>query len=339
MTRSEALKWNAGPVLMVLACFGMLVLSISFIGAQPGEVFRELVTGSFGSPAAIRNTLREMTPLLLAGLAVFIALRAGLFNIGAEGQFLMGAMTATWVALSLPGIWGVALGAVAGALAGALWAMPAGLIRAFRGGSEVISTIMLNNIANLVTRAIVNGPLKDPEQQAATSAVLPEGSRIPWLLELPPFRVSLALFVAVVLVVVFALWLSRTVAGYELKAAGANPQAAEVAGVDVRKTMVRAMSWSGAAAGLAGAFQALAFEYRFYAGFSPGYGFDAIGVALLAGGSAWGLLPSALLFGALSQGTTAVQILGVPKGISGVLVGMLIIAFAVVKYRKRRSHG
>lgn len=169
--------------------------------------------------------------------------------------------------------------------------------------------------------------------------MLPEGSRIPWLLELPPFRVSLALFVAVVLVVVFALWLSRTVAGYELKAAGANPQAAEVAGVDVRKTMVSAMSWSGAAAGLAGAFQALAFEYRFYAGFSPGYGFDAIGVALLAGGSAWGLLPSALLFGALSQGTTAVQILGVPKGISGVLVGMLIIAFAVVKYRKRRSHG
>ncbi len=293
-----------------------------------------------GSPAAWRETFRETTPLLISGLAVFVALRGGLFNIGAEGQFMLGAMGAAWAGLALrawPGWLAVLAAALVGACAGGLWALPAGLIKGLKGGHEVISTIMLNNIAIFLAQAMVAGPMKDPNQGSPTSASLPDSHVLPFLVNAMPFRLSWALPIGIALVLAFAWWLRRTVAGYELEAVGENSVAARVAGVDVPKTVILTMSASGAIAGLAGAFQVLAFEHRFYAGFSAGYGFDSLGVALLAGGSTLALIPSALAFGVLTQGSNV--LLGVPKGITGVLLGLLIIAFAAFRYRARRVHG
>ncbi|MCX7800064.1 MAG: ABC transporter permease [Fimbriimonadales bacterium] len=320
----------AAALLLVLGAFALS-------GVPPREALRELAVGAFGSKGAWAGTLRETTPLLIAGLSVFVALRAGLFNIGVEGQLVVGAMASVAVCLAMSGPAGVLLGTLAGVAAGALWALPAALIKAYRNGHEVITTIMLNGVANYLSTALVAGPLKDPAQQSPTTRLLDAGTRIPDLYASPPFRVSLGLVVGLVLVAATAWWLRRTVAGFELRATGANPKAARFAGVNTRRVTLGALVASGAIGGLAGAVQALAYEGRFYAGFSPGYGFDSLGVAILAGASPFGLVPSALAFGALAKGSTSIQILGVPKGLSYVILGLLIVVFAVVRYRREAA--
>jgi general nucleoside transport system permease protein len=326
-------------ILLIAGGLAVVVALLMSTGVVPMEAVRGLIQGSLGSPAALSGTLRETTPLLIAGLAVFLALRAGLFNIGVEGQFLVGAAACAFTAIQAPGIGGLLLGAAVGVVAGALWAFPAGWIRAYRGGHEVITTIMLNYIAFHITTMLVAGPFKDPAQEGTTTVVLDQAARLPWLVQRPPLQINFALLIGVILVFLLATWLRRSIAGYELRATGANPTAAAVAGVDTRKVTVSAMLWSGALAGLAGAFQVLAYEGRFYAGFSAGYGFDALGVAILAGPSAVGVLPASFLFGILSKGGTSIQILGVPKGITAVIVGLLIIIFAAVRYRRSSVGG
>jgi len=321
-------------IALIVASFGVVVLALSTTGVLPADAMQQLFRGSLGSPRAISNTLRETTPLLIAGVAVFLALRAGLFNIGVEGQLVVGALSATAIVLSVPGPLGVVLGVVGASAAGAAWAYPAGWIRAWRGGHEVITTIMLNNIALFLTRALVAGPLKDPDDQAPTTAMVDATSRMPWLFQHDNLKVNVGLAFGLIAVAGLAFWLRRTVGGYELAAAGANPPAAQAAGVPIQRVQVRAMAMSGAIAGLAGAVQALAYEGRFYSGFSPGYGFDSLGVALLAGLSPWGLIPAALGFGILNQGSTALTLIGIPRGLTGVLLGLLIIVFAALRYRE-----
>ncbi len=330
------LPWRL--IVLVLGAFALIWLCLMITGITPPVAVSEFFVGALGSKAGWRDTLKEATPLLIIGVAVFLALRAGLFNIGAEGQFLVGACAAAVVALRVPGIAGILLAIVAGMVAGGLWAYPAGLIKAYRGGHEVITTIMLNNVAAFLTTGLVAGPLKDPDQQSPTTDLIDAGTRLPWIYSDGPLRINLALLIGLAVVAGFAFWYRRTVAGYEVSATGANPVAAETAGIAIKRVTVRAMSASGAIAGLAGAIQVLAYENRFYAGFSPGYGFDGLGVAILAGVSAWGIVPSAILFGIISKGTSALQLLGVPKGLSAVLLGLLIIVFAAYRYRRPRSH-
>lgn len=321
-------------LLLVVGSLAVLAFAVSLTGVTPLEALKGLIQGSLGSPGAISGTLKETTPLLIAGLAVFIALRGGLFNIGVEGQFLVGAIVCAAIALRIPGVLGMVVGAASGMGAGALWALPAGIIKAYKGGHEVITTIMLNSVAIFLTGYLVGGPLKAPGQENTTTAALEESSRLPHLWADPPLYASSALLLAVLLVVGFAVWQRRTSAGYELDLVGSNPRAASLAGVKSSRVVVGAMTVSGAVGGLAGAVHVLAYEGRFYAGFSSGYGFDALGVALLAAGQPLALLPSAALFGILSKGSTAIQILGVPKGISTVVLGLVIVVFAAVRYRR-----
>ncbi|MFZ4506187.1 MAG: ABC transporter permease [Fimbriimonas sp.] len=326
-------RWDV--VALVVGAFGLLIAVLAVSGASPLATVQTLFRGSLGSPGAISGTLRETTPLLIAGLAVFVALRAGLFNIGVDGQLVVGALACACVALRFPGPIGLVLGTMAGSIAGALWAWPAAWIKAVRGGHEVISTIMLNNIAGLLTTALVAGPLKDAKEQSPTTATLGASDRMPWLIDQAPFQVNLAILFGVVGTVAMAWWLKRTVSGYELQAVGGNPVAASFAGIEAKRVTMRTMILSGAIAGFAGCMQVLAYEGRFYAGFSPGYGFDALGVALLAGSNALGVLPSSLLFGILAKGGTAIQIMGVPKGITTVVLGLVILVAAVLRYRKQ----
>lgn len=335
---------NVRIALLIFGAAAVVVGAVWAAGVDPIVAYNRLYHGSLGTGSAISGTLRETSPLLIAGIAVFIALRAGLFNIGVEGQLVVGAVAAAWVALSIPGPIGIVLAIAAGTAAGGIWALPAGLIRAYRGGHEVITTIMLNNVAAFLTTALVAGPLRDRTQESTTTAILPDASRIPNLVETPVnlgdvnsvLRVNAALLMGIILLVVLAFWLRRTVGGFELSLVGANPRAAELAGVRSARTIVGAMAVSGMVGGFAGALQVLAYEGRFFAGISSGYGFDALGVALLAGASPWGMIPSSLLFGILAKGSTSIQILGVPKGLTYVILGLLILVFAAVRYRRSR---
>lgn len=335
-SESTGLGWK--QAVLALSAFNAVCILLLLVGVMPHDALLELLRGSMGTKNAWNETLKQTTPLLLAGLAVFVALRAGLFNIGAEGQLLVGALSATAVALQLPGFGGTMLAILAGAVSGALWAVPAGLIRAYRNGHEVITTIMFNNIAAALAVAMVTGPLKDSGGIGTSTSVVQQSTWLPSLYSNPPFRFNIVLPIAVAILGLAAFWFKRTVGGYELSATGANPRAAEVAGVPTKRVMVRAMAVSGALAGLAGSFQVLAYEHNFFVGFSSGYGFDALGVALLAGNSPWGVLPSSFLFGVLAKGTSSLQSLGVPKGLSGILLGTLIIVFAAYRYRRERSH-
>ncbi len=321
-------------VALVAGCLALLVVALLAANVAPSAALAELIDGSLGSPSAISRTLRETTPLLIAGVAVFLALRAGLFNIGVEGQFLVGSVAAAWFAVRWQGFPGMLLAIIGGSLAGALWALPAGVIKAYRGGHEVITTIMLNSVALFFTTYLAAGPLKAPAQEAAATAMIADSTHIPNFFNKPSLEVNVALVIGILMVPALAFWLSRTVSGFEVRLVGANARAAKIAGVHVPGVMVRVMSASGAIAGIAGAFQVLAYEHRFYQDFSPGYGFDALGVALLAGTSAWGILPGAILFGLLNSGSASVSILGVPRGITGVILGLQIIVFAAFRYRK-----
>ncbi|HEY0867383.1 MAG TPA: ABC transporter permease [Fimbriimonas sp.] len=323
-------------VALIFAALAIVAGSLMLTKATPMTAATEMFKGSLGSPRAISGSIREMTPLLIAGLAVFIALRAGLFNIGVEGQLLVGAFTCAVVALRAPGPTGAMLGAVSGMAAGALWAYPAGLIKAYRNGHEVITTIMLNNIAGYLTSYLVAGPFIAPPGDYPATATLGEATRLGNFLE-GPVAVNWAIPIGLLATAGLALWLRYTVSGYELLAVGANPTAARFSGVDPARVVVRSMLASGAIAGLAGALQVLAYEHRFYADFSPGYGFDALGVALLAGGSAFGVIPSAFVFGALSRGGIRLAIYEVPKGIVGVILGLMILIAAAIRYRKVKT--
>lgn len=344
------MKLNWRLALLIVGCIAVLGIILS-VAVQPTNglevdtsvrtplgVVQQFFVGTLGSASAISDTLREMTPLLLLGIGVYLALRAGLFNIGIDGQYVIGALTCAFVALKVTGILGIVLGTLAGAAAGAAWAFPAAWIKAYRGGHEVITTIMFNNMARFLTVALINGPMKPKEASAGTTAMLPDDTKIPMALHASNFGISWSLLFGIGLVFLLWHWLTRRVAGYELQAVGANRRAAEFAGIDPKRVMLRAMLVSGAIGGLAGAFQLLTFQPQFKEGFSPGYGFDALGVALLASGSPFLLIPAAFLFGMLSKGGQFIGTFGIPRGITYVVLGMLIIGFAAVRYRKEPAH-
>lgn len=326
---------RAKQIVIVVASLVALWLSLVIVKADPAEAVKTLFMGAFGSPSAISGTLRETTPLLFLGAAVYIALKAGLFNIGAEGQYTVGACFGAITMLNVPGPAGVVAGVLVGAITGALWACPAGLIKAYRNGHEVISSIMLNSIAYFLTKALVAGPFKGQGQLTPSTSPLPVQSKLTPLANIGGVEIPQSFILGILVIVGVSFWLSRTTSGYELKAAGANARAAEFAGVKTKQVTVKAMALSGGLAGVAGALQVAQFESRFYDGFSVGYGFDALGVALLTGGSPLTLLFSASFFGALNKGGTALAILGINKGITSVILAVVIIIFAVFRYAKK----
>ncbi|MDH4388216.1 MAG: ABC transporter permease [Fimbriimonas sp.] len=313
----------------------LFIASLLVAGANPVTAVSQLITGSVGSASAVSGTIREMTPLLILGVSVFLALKAGLFNIGAEGQFVIGSCFSAATMLAIGGPLGVVVGVLIGAIAGGLWALPAGYVKAFRNGHEVITTIMLNNIAINLTKWLASGPFKGEKAVSASTATLPIQSQLTPLIKVGQFELPQAVVVGILLTLGVGYWLSKTTSGYELRAVGANPTAAEFAGVKTKQVTVKAMFLSGAIAGIAGALQIAQFEHRFYDGSSIGYGFDALGVALLAGGNAFGLFASSFIFGALNKGGTSLMGLGIDKGITTMVLAIVIIIFAAVKYRQK----
>ena len=327
---SEPLR-RAGYVVLVLGIGIPLLLRAMGFEAIPA--IAALLRGSVGSGYAITSaTLVRATPLILTGLSVAIAFRAGVFNIGAEGQLLAGAATATAVSL-LPTLshsrWNPIVALAVGAAAGGLWAGIAALLRVRFHVLEVISTILLNFVALYFVGYLVRGPLQEPLHIYPQSSTIDVVARLPRML--PESRLHVGFLIAIV-VAVTAWWIVHfTAAGFRLRAIGANPDAARVAGeIDVARTGSRAFIVSGAIAGLAGAIEVTGVTFALYENISPGYGYTGIAVALLARLDAGGVIASGLLFGALEAGASAMQRdAGVPAVVVSVVEAIIILGLIV----------
>ncbi len=283
--------------------------TFSLAWASVSDAYAALLRGSLGGRSQLSETFVSATPLILTGLAVAVPLRAGLFNIGAEGQLVAGGMAAGFVGFALTGlplIIHLPLAILAGMAAGAAYGWVPGILKARTGAHEVISTIMLNNIALLVSAWLISTTLfRRPDRLDPISRSVEESARFPRFV--PELRVNASLLMAIALGVVVFWLVERSTRGFELNAVGLNPDAATVAGMDPKRTVVLAFSTGGALAGAAGAAAILGIQHRLTIGFSAGLGFDGITVALLGRGRIGGTIAAGLLMGALKAGGRAMQ--------------------------------
>ena len=307
----------------------MLTALLAVSGYPVSEALSALGRGAFGSWSVVASgTLVRATPLLFTGLAVAVAFRAGILNIGAEGQLLMGACAATAASMSLSpslGAGGLGLALVAGLAAGGVWAAIPAVLRLRFGVLEVISTIMLNVVALNITGLLVRGPLQEPTHTFPQSPLIDRALRLPHLIT--GSRLHAGVPLALITAVALAWFLRATAPGYRLRMTGANAAAAASAGrIDVGRVTLAAFVASGALAGLAGAVEVTGVTYALYENLSPGYGYTAIAVALLARLNPASAIASAVVFGALEAGASAMQRdAHVPAGMVGVVEASVIL--------------
>ncbi|HVF48871.1 MAG TPA: ABC transporter permease [Pyrinomonadaceae bacterium] len=340
------------PLIAVVAAFIVGGIVVLLIGDDPFETYRLLIGSALSWPDGIGYTLFYATPLIFTGLAVAVAFRCGLLNIGAEGQLYVAAFATAWVGITFANLSGwilIPLAFLAAMLSGAVWGAIPGVLKAKFGSHEVINTIMLNFVAVALTSYFTQYYFKtagDPilqtvpigrpaaagqEALQGANAHIPRlGEFIPGLPERIPLNVAFILALVACILVYLFLW--RTKWGYEIRATGSNPTAAEYGGISTGRQIVLAMAVSGALAGMVGINEVLGYRYRFYSGFSPGigYGFTGITVALLGRNHPVGVLLAALLFGALTRGSLFVDIFTerVSKDLVLVLQGVVILFVA-----------
>jgi ABC-type uncharacterized transport system permease subunit len=309
---------------------GGVVIALS--GQNPIPAYEALFAGAFGGQRAIAETLVAATPLILGGLAFAVAARAGMFNIGIEGQMVMGGMTAglvgAWDA-GLPAIIHLPLALLAAMAAGGIWGFIPGILKAKTGAHEVITTIMLNYIAYRISTVVIgqeNFPLVNPALQATLPAV--DAARLPKLIE--GTRLHAGFLIALVAAVVVWYLLYRTVFGYQIRTVGLSRGASAYAGISWGKTIALAMLLSGVLSGLGGAVDALGLQGRYY-NVSLGLGFTSIAVGLVGRNQPFGAVLSGLLFGALSAGATKMQnTAGIARDIVYVLLGFVILSVSAL---------
>lgn len=330
----NALLGALRPLLATLVGLGLGVAATAFAGENPLTVLGLIFTGAFGSSYDLGMTLFYATPLVFTGLAVALPFHAGLFNIGAEGQLTMGALAVAALGALVPGLGPVtalAASALVAALAGALWGAVPGWLRAYRGGHEVISTIMLNFIAAGISGWVVLYIIKSTDSQNPESARIGAGYILAKIASFDGAPVTVASWLALAIALVLWALLARTARGFEITASGANPDAAKASGIDVAKTRVFAMAAGGAVAGLVGLAEVLGNAERFRIGFSPDYGFIGIPVALLARCHPAGVVLGALLFGALQRGTSGLELETdhVTRDLSSIIQALVILCVSV----------
>ena len=320
-------------VALVFGALAMLATNVDL--ATVGRSYIALLSGSVGSVNAISETLTAAIPLTLAGLGIAVGFRAGMFNIGAEGQLLIGGMAAVIAGFSftgLPAFVHVPLVLLVGALAGGLYAAIAGWLRATTGAHEVISTIMLNLISYRLVDYLLRLDFiqREGRSDPISKSVL-DNAELPRLLDWfePNLRLHAGVFLMIAAVVFIHWLLFRTRLGFEFRASGENPDAARYAGMKAGLIIILAMGLAGALAGLAGANQVSGVLGRASPGFSAGIGFDAIAVALLGRSHPWGVLLAGLLFGALEAGGRQMQVdAGVSIDLIGIIQALIIVFIA-----------
>jgi ABC-type uncharacterized transport system permease subunit len=346
--RLETPRWlpaatTVGAVVVALVISGVV---LALAGGEPIPAFVHIVRASFGSLGVISDTLVKATPLILTGLACALAFRMRLWNIGAEGQFLMGAWGASAVVLipivpaGTPAIVTIPLMMVAGMLVGGGYGAIPGILKAFRGVNEIIVTLMLNYVAALWIAYWVFGPWSEGGFQL--TAQFPKEAWLPRLSDLTGFiplfsglTVHLGFVIALVAAVLVRFLLVRSRRGYEIRLIGDSPRAARYAGIDVSRNIILVFALSGALAGLAGMTEVSGVVHRLQLAISPGYGFTAIIVAYIAKLNPYGVVVAAIAFGALILAGREIQPSGIPAMIQGILLFSLIASEVVLRYRVR----
>jgi simple sugar transport system permease protein len=339
-------RWLS-PVLTVVAVVVALTISgaiIAFVGGDPIASYLHILESSFGSVGVLSDTLVKATPLILTGLACALAFRMRLWNIGAEGQFLMGAWGASAVVLvpllpaGAPGIVVIPAMMLTGMLAGAIWGFIPGVLRARLGVNEIIVTLMLNYIALAWIQFWVFGPWSESGFQQTKT--FPDEAWLPRLSDfsdaVPAFgglTVHLGLVFGLVAAGLVWLFLERSRFGYEIRLIGDSPRAARYAGLDIAKRLIIVFAISGALAGLAGMSEVSGAVHRLQDRISPGYGFTAVIVAYLAKFRPGRVIVAAILFGALILAGREIQPSGIPAMIQGIILFTLIVADVLVRYR------
>jgi general nucleoside transport system permease protein len=325
-------------MIAIVAAFVVGAIVILLIGDDPIYTYQLLIGSALSWPDGIGYTLFYATPLIFTGLAVAVSLRCGLLNIGAEGQLTVAALATAWTGITfgnLPAWILIPLACMAAIAAGAVWAAVPGILKAKFGSHEVINTIMMNFIAAGVASALTQSYFKEPGDPILQTRPISVAAHIPrlgQLFSLIPERIptNVAFVLALLACVFVYLFLWRTMWGYEIRATGENPKAAEYGGVSVRKQIVLAMAVSGGLAGMVAINEVLGYRYRYYQGFSPQYGFTGIAVALLGRNHPAGVLLAAMFFGALTRGGLFVDIFteNVSKDLVLVLQALVILFVA-----------
>jgi len=335
------------PLLATLAALAIGAVMLILLKANPVTAYAALLEGAFGSQNALADTLVKATPLLLVGLGICIAFRGGVINIGGEGQLVVGAVSGTFVGLSFPDASGwliIPAALAAGFLAGAVWGGIPGLLKAYFNVNEILSTIMMNQIAVQGMNFLLRGPLIDPVQLEAASRI-PQTARLSPAFDLPrliPTRLHLGTGLAVVAAVLVFIFLWRTTIGYRIRAVGLNPHASRYAGIHVRRYLVLSLLLSGAFAGLAGAIQVYGVNHRMFTdgsatGFTGGAGFNGIVAALFGQLHPVGTIPASFLFGALLVGANKLQrAVQVPSALITALNGLVVVFVVSSEIWRRR---
>lgn len=322
-----------------VAGLGLLALVLAALGYDPGAAFRALVSGSLGSWHALSSaTLVRATPLILLGLGFSLAWRAGGLNIGMEGQFLAGAIGATWIGLrvgSLPALIAQPVVLLTAVAAGALWIVVPVILKRRFGVLEVISTLLLNFVAEALVSWMVLGPLQESRRTYPQSDLIAASAQLP---HVPGGRLHLGFLVVILLAIALHLVFHRTTLGFRLRATGLGPLAARLSGrIRVDRVVAFALLGSGAIAGLGGGMEVSGVTYALFQNLSPGYGFTAIAVALLGRGEPLAIVGTGLLFGALEAGAGAMQReAGIPAVAVAIVQATIIIVVLVTEAIGRR---
>lgn len=322
-----------GPLFAAVLVIVLMSLAMLIARTSPIEGFSALLYGALGGPNQLGETLVATSALLFPALGICLAFRAGLFNIGAEGQLLIGALFAgaAGAQLHVPGPLGIAILLVLGAIGGGLWGGIAGWMKARFDANEIISTLMLNFVAASFALTLVSGPLKGPLATGAETAWLDPAYWLPTLI--PHTRLSAGLLLAVAIAFILQWVFRATVFGYDLRASGEAPEAARRSGINISRLTWIALTLSGAIAGLGGATIVTGELHRFNTQLSPGYGFTAIAVALVGDLQPLWVCVAALGFGILESGGLAMQASAqVPKDTIHIIEGLIILVLAARRY-------
>ncbi len=319
------------PLIAIAAALLVGAILIIIAGKSPVAAYGALFQESLANYYGFGNTLTKTTPLLFTSLGVLVALKARQFNIGGEGQIYMGGLGSALIGLyvkGLPWLMHLPLALLGGFLFGAVWGLIPGYLKAVRGVNEVITTLLLNYIAQYFISYLVTGPMMQPGAPSPFSPKLLQTAQLPTILPQTQTHagILMALIAAGILWVVFV----RSPLGYQIEAVGHNPIAARYAGMPVESTIMFAMAVAGGLAGLAGASEVMGLKYRLFENFSGGYGFDAIAIALLSRGSISGVVFTSVFFGALRSGANVIQrSADVPVTVVYAIQGLTVLFIAV----------
>ena len=328
-------------VVAIVLTFVLTAGPILLAGANPFEAYAEFLVVPLTSRFSVLEVIVASTPILLTGTAVALAFRGGYWNIGAEGQLLVGAIVAAAIGQvgGLPQILHVPLIIAGGALGGAAWALGPALLRVRFGIDEVVTTLLLNPVALLLVNALLHGPWRDPVSGFPESPRIVETAEFPQLLDRS--RVHVGFVVAVLVILAVGYVVARTPAGLRLRAVGLSPNGARFAGIDVARTLLTTALVSGAIAGIAGAGEVAGIQYRLTSGISPGYGYTGIVVATLGTLSMPGVALAALFLGDLTVGaSSAGRALGIPSQLGAVVQGtLLLVTIGLLAVRRDRASG